>query len=292
MTTPICTARSSPSPRSTACGGSPTSASCWLGHGLRRDGQRAGVGRPRREAAAGVPDGARDVQCGIHDLRLHGACRGGLLQHLARRPRPSRRRNDDPAASPSRAANASWWSPWPRTSSPSLPRAEAVGAEASAEAAARLGWEHDDVQPQARQRVREARQASASMAFAAGEGKLATNRRARLVGNCAVATRLVSVDDLALLDRQPNRRPATRGRRITPRRWAGVPISTGTAACVLAWRPSGVPRAGPSDAGGPVDVRDPEELRVGTFTGSWVRARKAAVDHCGARARRRGRRAG
>ena len=55
-----------------------------------------------------------------------------------------------------------------------------------------------------------------------GRGKLATNRRARLV-EYAVATRLVSVDDLALLDDAVAPGDARR-RCMTRRAWAALPI--------------------------------------------------------------------
>ena len=202
------TSRSTTTPTCTAC-----SSRCrseyglwWLverraaavGDGVGCDGQRAGVARARCASCRSCSRRARDVQRGIDDLRLHRPrrARTSTTPSLTARPADGGTTilpvtlTHEPAAARRRPRRA-------RAARSRPPAARAIPT--SAEAAARLGWTHDHVQPQARQRVRQARQASASHGLRGGAGKLATNRRARLV-EYAVATRLVSADDLALLD--------------------------------------------------------------------------------------------
>ena len=99
---------------------------------------------------------------------------------------------------PSRRASGSSWSRSPRTCSHSRPRARAQ-VPSSAEAAARLGWSMTTFNRKL-DNVCEKLDKLGVDGLRGGRGKLATNRRARLV-EYAVATRLVSVDDLVLLDR-------------------------------------------------------------------------------------------
>jgi hypothetical protein len=126
-----------------------------LGHGVGCHGQRAGLGGPRRETAARVPDRARHVQRRLDDIRLHGARRRRLLQHLAHREArgwwhhdPARHAHLEPATARHRACRARALAALRRTGN----RADLGPSGGSP----RL--EHDDLQPQARQRLREARQ--------------------------------------------------------------------------------------------------------------------------------------
>ena len=79
------------------------------------------------------------------------------------------------------------------------PSAGRASVPTSAEAAARLGWSMTTFNRKL-DNVCEKLDKIGVDGLRGGRGRLATNRRARLV-EYAVATRLVSVDDLALLDR-------------------------------------------------------------------------------------------
>ena len=79
------------------------------------------------------------------------------------------------------------------------PTAGRAQVPSSAEAAARLGWSRTTF-TRKQDKVCETLDTHGVAGLRGGRGKVATNRRARLV-EYAVATRLVSVDDLVLLDR-------------------------------------------------------------------------------------------